>query len=244
MSDWATMKQDLLRDLHFDTTTSGSNADNDVSRAIIDSIKFNRRYDFGFTRGKADIYTISDQFEYPLPEGFLGITGDVWSTPSLDTTGRYTLKNRPIDWMEKNRYRVNGQDRTLNTGDVGYYGINVATKSIVLSPVPSDDGTLIEFYYHYDPGTPDFVYTGSAWAFYDPGTTNAISGTYSNAWFTDAYRLTFNRAAYYLLTGAYGGTEEAAMKAQQYMQQWSEELNRLRGDFAKYVGNREIRRYL
>lgn len=244
MSNWATMKQDLLRDLHFDTTTSGSNADNDVSRAIIDAITFNRRYDFGFTRGKADIYTISDQYEYPLPEGFLGITGDVWSTPSLDTTGRYTLKNRPIDWMEKNRYRVNGQDRTLNTGDVGYYGINVATKSIVLSPVPSDDGTLIEFYYHYDPGTPDFIYTGSAWAFYDPGTTTAITGTYTNAWFTDAYRLTFNRAAYYLLTGPHGGTEEAAMKAQQYMQQWSEELNRLRGDFAKYTGNREIRRYL
>lgn len=238
----ATMKQQLLRDLHIDSTTSGSVADSDVSLAIIESIRYNRRFNLGFNRTQCSLITEVNINKYDMPADYLGLCSEVvYRTLNDGTSSGRVLKFRPLDWVEVNRYDdVEG----VSPIDLGYpwtYSIDPKGKRLVLSPVPSITGERIEFDYVRDCGTPEFKYTGSAWAFYNPGTTDAIASTFSNEYFTEAYHLIYNRAAFILWSRPYGGTEEAAMRGQTSLQMWAEELSRMRAEANRVVGGNAVR---
>lgn len=242
MSDLATMKQQLLRDIHIDSTTSGSVADSDVSLAIIESIKYNRRYNLGFNQTTGVLLTEANVQKYQLPADYLGMSGEVlYSTSSTGTDGKKALVNRPLDFVEVNRYLDEEVSSSLEIGTPWCYGIDPKDKRIAFSPIPSSTGERIEFTYVRDCGTPEFKYTGSAWAFYKPNTLDAITGTFTNEYFTDAYYLVYNRAAFILWSRPRGGTEEATIRAQASLQMWAEELSRMRAEANKIVSGAAVR---
>lgn len=241
--DLQTMKKQLLREIHIDTTTSGSVADTDVTLAIIESINYNRRYHLGWNEGQCVITTDASVKHYTLPSDFLGLAGEVLysSSTSDSSTGKRRLASRPLSWVEANmNVTVDGADY-INEGLPWAYAIDPKDKRIVLSPTPSSAGETLEFPYIKDCGTPEFKYTGSAWAFYKPGTIDTLTATYTNEYFSQGYWLIFNRASYILHTGVNGGTEEATVRAQSAIQRWAEELNRLRGEAVRIAGPRDVR---
>lgn len=237
------MKQSLLRDLHIDSTTSGSVADSDVTLAIIESIRYNRRYNLGFNQSLCKIYTESGVQKHDLPEDFLGICGDVlYASNSTDgITGKRRIEFRPLDWIDANMYKDSEGADYLNLGLPWCYGIDPKGPKIAFSPIPSNTGEIIEFPYIRDCGTPLFKYTGSAWAFYKPNSLDTLPSDYTNEYFNEAYHLVMNRAAFILWQRPYGGTEEASLRGQSALQLWADELNRMRAEANRIVGGQQVR---
>lgn len=247
MSDFGTIKQELLRIVGVDTTSAGSVADSDAGRAICEAIRFNRRYLLGFNQSEYEITTENGVQKYPLPRDFLGLTGPVyWSQNSgadpPTFSGRRELVWRPMAWIEANLYRVPGTSEYLNLGDSRAYGIDMKDRTLALSPVPGSSNSRLDFSYHRDPGTPKYAYASSAWAFTTPYSEDAITDSFTNEWFTDAYHLVLNRAVYVYMSRLQSGVEESAPKQEGALRMWGEELARLRGEQARYVSGTEIRR--
>lgn len=249
MSTWATMKHHLFRDLHIDTTTSGSLADTDVGRAIVESILFNRNHNLGWNQGLHVFHTNANQFEYPLPSDYLALSGDVYysTIPDSEVTvyGKRPLKSVPMGWIRENRYRTNESGQYVNVGVPGYFGIDPSTRLMHLSPAPSDE-VQIEYVYLRDPGTPTFKSDGTTWTFYTPNTDDTLSATYTNEWFdvSKGYHLILNRAMYLLCVRGYGGTEEMDAKGANALRLWAEEMNRLRAEANNIVSVGNVRRHI
>lgn len=238
----ATMKQQLLRDIHIDSTTSGSVADTDVTQAIIEAIRYNRRFNLGFNQAQAVILTESSVQKYDLPRDYLGVCSEVlYSSSSTGTDGKQPLVNRPLDWTEANRYMDATGTSVLDLGRPWCYSIDPKGVRIAFSPIPSTTGERVEFSYVRDCGTPEFKYASSAWAFYKPYTLDTLPATFTNEYFQEGYYLIYNRAAFILWTRQYGGTEEAAVRGQAALQMWAEELARLRGEASRIVSGVAVR---
>ena len=247
MSNWATMKHNLLRDLHIDTTTTGSPADTDCGRAIIESIQFNRGHNLGWNQAYFTFVTSENQFDYPLPSDYLSLSGDVYYSVATDSDttvyGKRVLKSMPMGWLRENRYRVNETGQYVDVGIPGYFGIDPASMRMHLSPAPADEA-LIEYAYLKDPGTPWFKSDGSTWSFYSPNSDDTLAATYRNEWFDvdKGYNLVLNRAMYIMCVRGYGGTEETDARGAAALRLWAEELNRLRAEANKVVSTGNIRR--
>lgn len=249
MSNWLTMQKELYRCIKIDT--AGDTIAADVKRAIVESIRFNRRNVFGFNQSTHQISTENGQQRYSLPRDFLGLLGPVWWSQNTDDgqfSGRRELVWRPIQWIEANLYRVPGTSEYLNLGDSRAYSIDQRDHTIALSPVPGTSDCRLDFMYHKDPGTPGYYWNTSvspaAWKFTAPFTEDAISDTYTNEWFDEAYHLVLNRAAVILWSRIYGATDEAMAQQENFLRLWGEELARLRGETARYASGTEIRRIL
>lgn len=249
MSNWTTMKHNILRDMSIDTTTSGSVADTDVGRAIVESIIYNRARDLGWNNAEHSFFTDPGVREYPLPNDFLGLTGDVFhsTTPESSVTvyQRRVMKYRPMSWIKANLYRIDSGSEYVDLGIPGVYSIEPATRRMHLNPAPADVAR-IEFTYLRDPGTPTFKSDGTTWTFYNPNTDDTLSSTFSNEWFQidKGYNLVMNRAVYILCSRGYGGTEEMANRGATALRLWAEELSRLRGAATKVSGANEVRPWI
>jgi len=245
MSDRQTMKEHLLRDLHIDTLPSGSEAGDDVDKAIIESIRYNRKFLFTFNQAKAKLRTVANSRTLSLPVDFLGLITEPYIQTSEDAYNKRKLVSRTLDWIEENEWRGTEWETAITTGEPRFYAMDPSNKTINLVPIPQDDGELITFTYHKDPGTPTYKYTGSAWAFYTPFTdSETLAATYTNEWFKEGYHLVYNRAAYLLWTRVFGGTEEASIRAAEHLKQWAEEVNSLRAEGAVFQAPTEIRRWI
>lgn len=245
MADLATMREHLLRDLHIDTEPSGSEGTDDVTKAIIESIAYNRRFHLKFTEKKTTIVTEGGKRDYTLPADFISLVSEPYIQTSTESYNKVLLHYRPMDWIEENEMRGTEWETAITTGEPRFYGIDKSTKKLCLVPIPDSSGHIVRFTYQFDPGTPHFKYTSNAWTYYEPGTLEkTIAATYTNLWFTEGYWLIYNRAAYLLWTRTYGGTEEATMRSQLHLQQWAEELARLRTESAKYDSPSEVRRWI
>lgn len=244
MSDYQTMKEHLLRDIHIDTAPSGSEGGDDVTKAIIESIKYNRRYKFGFNTAKHKFYTDANVRGYKLPLDFMSLVSDPYIQSAEDSYNKRRLVYRPMDWVEENEHRGTEFETSINSGTPIAFSIDTSVKQMELIPIPSSSGDVVTFTYHLDPGTPVAKYTGSAWVYYAPNTQDTLAATYTNAWFVEGYELIYNRAAYILWSRVMGGTEEAGMRGAEHIKQWAEELNRLRAEDNKYQSVSELRRWI
>lgn len=233
-----------------DTTSAGSVADTDASRAICESIKFNRRFLFGWNQAEGQIATVNGQQKYKLPLDFLGLTSPVYWSQNVETedsvtptfSGRRELVWRPMQWIDANLYRVPGTSEYLNLGDSRAFGLDMKDRTLALSPVPGSSDSRLDFSYHKDPGTPGFIYDGSTWTITAPWSQDAIAATFTNEWFDQGYQLVLARAAFILWSKIYGNTDEAAAAQENCLRLWGEEISRLRGEQARYVSGTEIRR--
>lgn len=253
MSDRQTMKQHLLREIHLDpdTTDANSQVGNDVDIAIIEAIRFNRKYRLGFNDAWYTFTSEVDVDRYPLPVDYLGLVQDsVYTVPSYDYMSKTKLKSIPLQQANQVRQSSVASIAYRESGPPYAFAIDTSEREFVLLPIPSSGGDIIEFQYIADIGTPVFKYTGSAWAFYEPqelgsmdNASTTLSTTFTNAWFQEAYWLTFYRAAQMLLLGPYGGSPGAEQKAQSYAALWQEQLNALRSEVRMMRSATEIRAY-
>lgn len=244
MADLGTMKQDLYRILRADENVTGTSVVSDVTKAIIESIRYNKNQRFWTNERTHKLVTTSGQFRYPLPADYLGLAGDVFYSPSDDETYRAPLRQRTVDWCEEMKVRGDSWDTAINSGNPDFFAVDESTHEILLCPVPYQDGDQVDFKYITDMGVPSFRYVSNAWTFYQPSSTVALADTFTNGWFTEYYELVLNRAAYTLLSTIYGGTEESTVKAQKHLELWAEQLNKLRTDSARRASAMSIRRYL
>lgn len=245
MSDLQTMVKQLLREVHIDTTASGSQAETDAKISIIESIRYNRRFHFWFTEKEGTILTEANQWQYPVPLDLLQMLSDPFyidGTASSDF--RNQLRQETWEWMNEHYNRVAEWQSTVNTGSPRRYHMDLVSRKIWLLPIPNETGNSVIFRYHKDCGTPSYKYTGSAWAFYKPNSEDALPDAFSNEWFTEGYHLIYARASYLMWSRPYGGTQEATIMSQQSLQQWAEELNRLRGETTGRSAQPAIRRHI
>jgi hypothetical protein len=244
------MKHNILRDSHIDSTSSGSLADTDVGRAIVESIMFNRGYNLGWNNGHYEFTTVENVRNYALPSDFLSLTSSVFYSSLNDNNipyGKRELRWRPINWINASLTNAVTDTSNILHWDVGTttcYGIDPVTNNMCLVPVPTGGPWYIEYDYLRDPGTPTFKSDGTTWTFYTPGTSDELPATYTNEWFDvdKGYNLILNRALYLICNRGYGGSEEMLSMAQNFLKMWAEELNRQRGQANRLVGAREIRK--
>lgn len=232
--DIQTMVKQLLREIRIDSTAAGSQAEIDAKIAIIDAMDQIKKEGLWYNRAWYNIETVSEQYEYPLPNDFLHLQGDVsYISSSQDPVSRHTLHPSTVNLMQEVKFLGTEPDQAINSGTPSHYAIDSSTNRLLLMPIPWVTGDRLEFQYVYNVGVPTYQYTGSAWVFYEPGTTTTLPATYTNPLLREGYRLVFFKAAYHLLTGPYGGTEPALIKATEYIKKWAEELQRIRGEAVK-----------
>lgn len=248
MSNWITIKHNLLRDMHIDTYTTGTQADYDVGRAVVESILFNRKHNFGWNTAEHLFTTDPQVREYPLPKDFLQLNGSVFSSIETDTStiyGKRVLRWAPMSWIRENAYRIGTDGEYLSLGVPGAFGIDPTSRKMNLSPAPTDVAR-IEYSYLKDPGTPWYKSNGTDWTFYAPNSDDTLADTYTNEWFDvdKGYYLILNRALYIMASRAQGGTPEMDQKAQNALRLWAEEKNRLTAEASQLVSGSEIRKYI
>lgn len=247
MSNWGSMVSELQRMVKMDSTITGSVADSDSKRAIVESILYNRRRHLGFNQATAVIAIENGVQRYPMPRDYLALTGPVfWSnvpTSTSDLQGRKELINRPLAWVEKQTYRIPGSSEYRFLGDSVAYAIDPQSREIVLSPVPGSSISQLDFHYLRDPGTPGMSASSGAWTFTKPWSEDAIADAFTNDWFEigRGYHLVLNRAAYLLWARIYGGTEESVAFQENALRLWGEELARLTGEASRYTSSSDIR---
>lgn len=254
MSDMQTMVGALLRELHVDADTSDTNSQvtNDVKIAIIEAIRFNRKFRFGFNEKWYTFQTEENVDRYPLPNDYIGIVQDsVWSVPSSEFLAKTKLKSLPLQHANQVQQSSVASVAYRETGSPYGYSVDLGSKTMVILPIPSQAGDTIEFLYVADIGTPSFKYASSVWTFYEPSTigpttnvTVTLSDTFTNAWFQEGYWLTFYRAAVNLFARAYGGAEGSQVKVATYSQMWQEQINSLRHEAQMGRSVTEIRKHI
>ena len=251
MSNWATMKHQLLRDSHIDSTSSGSLVDTDISRAIIESILFNRGYNLGWNNAEYEFDTVDNQQSYELPIDYLRLTSDVFFSSINDSDipyGKRPLRNRPMSWIRESVTNAVSDSTSIHydTGTTTCYGIDPGQRKMFLSPVPTGGPWRIDYSYMKDPGTPTFKSDGTTWTIYSPNTEDAIATTYTNEWFdvNKGYHLILNRAMFIISNRGYGSIEEMATIGANALRMWAEELNRLRAEANRVVSISEVRKYI
>lgn len=249
--NWITMKHQILRDSHIDNTTSGSLADTDVGRAIIESIMFNRGHNLGWNVTEHTFYTEDNVQAYDLPADYKALSSDVFYSSVNDSSipyGKRVLRFRPMNWIRESITNAVADSDTIHydVGTATSYGIDPASRKIHLSPVPTGGPWLVEFSYLKDPGTPTFSSDGTTWSFFLPNGVDALPTTYTNEWFEvdKGYHLVMNRALYIVCNRGYGGTEEMAQIGSNALRMWAEELNRLRAEANRVVSATSLRKHI
>lgn len=246
MSNWGTMKSELLRMVKADSTSSGSVVDSDASRSIIGSIVHNRSHYLGWNTASYAIAVVDGEQRYNLPRDYLGLVSPVWWSnvaTNASNAGRREMISRPLAWVESNTFRIPGQSEYRYLGNSMAYAIDPANKQIVLSPVPGSTDSQIDFFYLLDPGTPGMSASSGTWTFTKPWSEDAISDSFTNAWFEvgKGYELVLARAVYLMWAKIWGGTEESAAFQENALRMWGEELARLRREASKTASNTGIR---
>jgi hypothetical protein len=246
MANLETAIAKLIRILGLDSVTADSTVERDARIALIDSMEDNKRYSFWFNQAKYSVVTQASRFDYPLPSDYMGMVGTPIINSTYDTSGtKRRLEYMPPNWCEENRWRGKETQMTLNTGAPECYSIDLIKNTILLIPVPSTDGEIVEFNYTKDCSIPWYKYTAaSGWEFFRAGTNTALTDAFENEWLQYSPELIINRAGFKLLSGAYGGTNEAAKKAQDCMQAWMDLLNTKKGEQTKLASPKGITRYI
>lgn len=223
-----------------------------IDACIADALRHVRNEQLHFNTGSFTFATTNGTAEYPLPNDFLSILGEVYYTPDeASESGRYKLQPVGLDELEEYRYRQDwGADEI--SGESRRVAIDLSGRKILFAPTPDTDGDKVFFRYLKDLGTP--VYTASTTASAPPSLSPTITllgpdgqtlnSDYTTPWFTHAFELVANRAVHILWSKYHGGTPEAAQKAQEAQVAYLEELSRLRGETSMKTNHLRIRPYI
>ena len=235
MANWGTIKQDILE------TIDKPNDSSLVERSLCETLRFLRTVRFWWNESTFKIYTTANLGEYDLPQDFLGFIGKVFHkeiTVSGDTTtegAKRELVPRTMDWLEAYRYTNEEWDASLAAGRPLFYSLSES--KLWLSPIPDSDGDEVSARYLRDLGTPQEVYSGSAWSVYAPNTETAIASTFSHAWFKEGYDILKHRCCYNLYQDIYKDQENA----QAHLQKFLEAMDRVRSETSRRKAARELR---
>lgn len=237
-----TMVAAILSEVHTATSTA---TQNDAMVCIIEALRYNRTHETSFNKKKFYLSLEADTPDYPLPIDYLGVIGKVKYHTTSALTDERELLDGGIDLVERFQY-IDEFDNSWDTGEVFAYAIDDEGKRIIFGPAPSTDGGVVSFRYLADLGTPSYTISGSTYTFLKPFSSDAltVTDTYTNKWLTEGQDATRCRAIYYWWSRAYGGTQEADIKAQKSLIQWQDAINALRAESAKKISNFEVRRYI
>lgn len=249
------MYQLILRELRVDATTVPQKTQDDIMLAIAEALRYNRTQEVWFNKPVIWISLAEGEYEYSLPDDFLGVVGTVFYRPSSSTdpsqTFQRVLKDGGVDMIEEFRLYptdYSGNYDSFARGEAEKFAIDDANHTILFAPIPSTSDGTVHFRYLADLGTITYKYTGGAWAFYEPfkeGTTTVTtSSTYTNAWFTEGADALRERAMYYLWSRVYGGSEEGDMKAQRSLLQWQDAIQKLIRETNKKQSVKTIRAHI
>lgn len=249
--DLTTMRALIKSELHINSPY--------VDGAIADAIEFSKREALKFNGASYNFILEAERYAYPLPEDFVSLRGEVWLTPSgAENTYRHKMTSTTVDMIEESIFTnpstssdVMGSDCTF------YYAIdrnsdtNPSVSRMLVAPRPTSGGQNVFFRYTKDIGSPKYTATVTSTP---PSLSNVttllgpsgetLPSDFTNEWFKSGAKLVRARAMYYLWSTYHGGTEEAAIKAQSSLMQWSEELLRLRAETSITNTPKTLRRFI
>lgn len=245
MSNLTTITQNVLRDLHLDTTSSGTQATNDVKRAIIDSMVFLETEAPWFNRFENFILLQQDVYEYPLPVDYRSIEGYIFYIPDVsEMTIKWPIKTVPLDLIRERLSTGLEWESTIDQGSPRMAAVDSKSMRLLVAPVPDTTTSGLIFDISKSGNIPIYEYTGSAWAFYYPETTVALDAAFTNFWIKEAYHVIYNKACEALLNGVYGGTNAALSKSREYNRKALLELNKLRAKQTKFSSINTIQKHI
>ena len=237
-----TMVSVLLEEVHTAVSTS---TQNNALTCIIEALRYNRTHETYFNKKKFYLTLVEDQPDYPLAIDYLGVIGKVKYHSDSTLTDERELLDGGIDLVERFQY-IDEYDNSWATGEVSAYAVDDEGKRIIFGPAPASDGGVVSFRYIADLGTPTYTISGGTYTFLKPFSSDAltVTDTYSNKWLTEGQDATRCRAIYYWWSRAYGGTQEADIKAQKSLIQWQDAINALRAESSKRISNFQVRRWI
>lgn len=227
-----------------------------IDGAIADSIDYNKSEVLKFNGGSHTIMTQEDVHSYQLPKDFISLRGDVYITPeSGSDNNKMRMGSSSVDMVEELLFSDYPTGSESDSGSPRVYAITNfgdPSPNLLIAPRPSTGGDALFFRYTKDIGSPKFSATFEA---VSPPTLaptftllgengDTLPSTYTSAWFTEGRELVRSRAMYYLWTRYHGGTEEASVKAQAALMQWTEEILRHRKEVAMSSIPKQVRRYI
>lgn len=219
--------------------------DSIIEEAMVEAMRFNRKYNFWFNEGFLKIYTSEDVYAYELPTDFVGLKGKLFYVPANNSSpeGRRELECLTSQLVETHQTdSYDAWDATIASGPPRGYALFANT--LILSPRPDSDDNLIEGRYIRDDGIPRIYYD------YSSGTATlekidprgvAITDNYTGAWLNEGQDLTKMRAVYILASRIYSDQGKTAMA----IQQWAEILNSLQAENSlRRGGSMKVRPHL
>jgi len=246
MSDLASLRAILKSELHVVSPY--------VDAAIYTALNKLRSEPLDFNVAKYDLSLSTDRSSYPLPKDFVGLRGRVYCTPSGQSdSARYEISPRSPDELEKYKYGIDDYRGGETIGQPKWYAIDHNGREFLVAPIPSEQGDKIYFKYTKDLGTPKL--SASVTASTPPNSATAtmtllspdggtLESTFTNAWFKEGFDAVRSLALYNLYARWHSGGENASQRAQIYLLQHVDELQRLRGESALKQSVRSIRKYL
>ena len=244
MSTLATLQAILKAELHSNSPF--------VDAAIAQAFRDVRGEELSFNSKKYTLTTVADVNEYPLPDDYLGMRGDIHCSPSGSATVRYPLKRSTVDEVESYLFSISEYAAYETSGRAKLVALDGPGHRLLLAPKPSSGGDTIFFRYTCDLGTP--VYSATVTSSAPPSLTQTttllspdggtIETTFTNAWFKEGFELLRSRASYILWSTYHSGTEEAQLKAQTQLLHYREEMMRLRGESAEKQSINTIRKFI
>lgn len=245
MTNIGTLTQQLLRELHLDAATAGTQASNDCKKELIDAMNYFETEAYWFMRRRITINLAIDEHEYDLPQDFMGITSAVFYVPtSTSPLIKWELIKESLTYVHSTLSTGTEWETTINHGNPKFYAVDPSTRKLLIVPRPSTGVDAVEFEYTIGGANPWYEYASSTWSFYEPGSTTTMADTYTNAWIEGAPKLLLHRAAEQLLTGTYGGSEAAMAKASMYEKKYVQALGTLRAKHTRQLGGYTITRDL
>lgn len=231
MADIQTAVQDIIRPLHLDSNTLGSNVVADVKRELIRAMRYYENEASWFLLDKILIPLKQGVTEYELDPYYQTIVGTPLYLPDVSQP-EICWPVKLMSFSDLRQYTRTGDEMwagtTVNEGQVRAIGISPAEGTLNVAPVPDSDISGLEMTIARSSTIPSYSYSGSTWTFKDPDGVTALSDTFENVWLKYAYDLIVTRAKAKLLYETYGGSDAAERKATQYERAEAMEFLRMR----------------
>lgn len=203
-------------------------------QAICEAINFNSRYGpFRWQERKVVLTLTAADTSVALPDDFGKAVGKIYYVKVGEPTNRHEIIMRTLDAVFTNNSYLTNAWQSVPSSYTKVCAVDFTNNTLVMTPQAESTGDYLELRYQKRGKPPVPSFDGTNWAFKDPYTDKAITDSWTNEWLTDGRYLTKLRALYLLWARWYGGTEASQTKSGMYLQQWTEELNRLYGENAK-----------
>lgn len=224
MSDWRTIRQDLVEE------TRAAVDERSIDKVLVQALEWHKIFHVFFNEKTVSISTVIDQVKYDLPSDFLQRVGGVYYRHS-GSLNKIPMEVKTWDWMESltNRFgadefssEIHGYPRVCAIRPkASYSGID----EIYVAPTPAVAGDEISMRYVADLGTPQLQYSPEyQWRVLDPSTGNPLSQTFTQRWLQDGY-YAIRAYAKYLYNKKHTRDSDEAAAAQE---EWQGELANLR----------------